>query len=108
MKSGRLLTHARRRAGLTQRELAERTGIPQPAIARIERNRVSPTIETLDRLLAGTGHQLDVARRIGEGVDRSLIRSARALTPEQRLVAAGAAGRNLTAFRHAAGRRETT
>ena len=101
MKSGRLLVHARRRAGLTQRQLAERTGIPQPAIARIERQRVSPTFDTMERLLAGTGHQLEVARRIGEGVDRTLIQSARSLTPEQRLLAAGAAGRNLSAFRRA-------
>lgn len=103
-----MLSYARRRAGLSQRELSHRTGVPQPAIARIERGRVSPTVATLDRLLAGTGHAIDVATRIGEGVDRSLIQAALALTPEQRVVAAGTAGRNLQAFRTAAlaGRRD--
>jgi transcriptional regulator with XRE-family HTH domain len=108
MNSARMLSYARLKAGLSQRELSHRTGVPQPAIARIERGRVSPTVATLDRLLAGTGHAIDVAARIGEGVDRSLIRAALALSPEQRVVAAGAAGRNLQAFRAAAraGRRD--
>jgi transcriptional regulator with XRE-family HTH domain len=99
MNPASLLTYARRRAGLSQRQLSERTGVPQPAIARIERGRVSPTVATLDRLLAGTGQTLALAPRLGVGVDRSLIRAALARTPEERLIAAGAAGRALRAFR---------
>lgn len=104
MKAGRLLSYARRRAGLTQRELSGRTGIPQPAIARIERGRVSPTLVTLDRLLAATGQSVELAPRLGEGVDRSLIHAALAQSPEQRIVAAGDGGRNLLAFLQAAGK----
>ena len=104
----RLLTHARRRAGLTQRELSDRTGIPQPAIARIERGGVSPTVATLDRLLAGTGQAIELSTRLGSGVDRTLIRAALAMSPEARVAKAGSAGRNLLAFRRAAreGRRD--
>jgi transcriptional regulator with XRE-family HTH domain len=102
MNAGRLLTYARRQAGLSQRALGERTGIPQPAIARIERGRVSPTLATLDRLLAGTGQSIELAPRVGEGVDRTLIRAALARTPEERVVLGGSAGRNLQAFRRAA------
>jgi transcriptional regulator with XRE-family HTH domain len=36
MNAARSLRHARRRAGLTQRDLAQQTGIAQPTIARIE------------------------------------------------------------------------
>lgn len=99
MNPGRSLSHARRRAGLTQRELAGLTGVPQPAIARIEAGRVSPRVGTLNRLLAAAGHALEVAPAIGIGVDRSLIREALRRTPEERLVAAGRAGRSLAGLR---------
>lgn len=62
---------------------------------------MSPRIATLDRLLAATGDALDLTPRIGKGVDRSLIRAALAKTPEQRVMAGGAAGRNLAAFERA-------
>ncbi len=98
MNAGRLLRQARRRAGLTQRALALRTGTPQPQIARIERGAVSPRLSTLERLLAQTGSTLELAPRIGAGVDRTLIQAALVRSPEQRVIAAGVAGRNLAAF----------
>ena len=73
--------------------------MPQPAIARIESGRVSPRVATLNRLLAAAGHALEVAPAIGVGVDRSLIREALSRTPEERLAAAGRAGRALTELR---------
>jgi predicted transcriptional regulator len=99
MNPARTLRHARRRAGLTQRALARLAGVPQPAIARIERGGVSPRVATLDRLLEATGHALEVQPAIGLGVDRSLIREALRLTPEERVEAAGRAGRRLEGFR---------
>lgn len=45
------LRTARERAGLTQRALAARSGVPQPHIARIESGQVVPKPETVDRLL---------------------------------------------------------
>jgi transcriptional regulator with XRE-family HTH domain len=102
MKTARLLSQARRRSGLTQRALAERAGVPQPAIARIERGRVAPSVATLDRLLRHAGYVLDLAALEGAGVDRTLIRAALARPAEVRLVSAGEAGRRLLAFRAAA------
>jgi transcriptional regulator with XRE-family HTH domain len=104
MNAAAALRYARRRAGLTQRALAAKSGVPQPAIARIECGVVSPRVVTLDRLLAATGDSLDLLPRIGDGVDRSLIRAALARTPEARIRAAGTAGRNLAAFLGEAGR----
>jgi transcriptional regulator with XRE-family HTH domain len=98
MKAARLLRHARRRAGMTQRELAAATGVPQPAIARIERGAVTPGIDTLERLLAGVGATLEVVPRLGVGVDRTLIRAALGRTPEERVMAAGLAGRGLATW----------
>jgi transcriptional regulator with XRE-family HTH domain len=65
---------ARRSAGLTQRELAARSGVAQPMIAKIESGRQMPRADTLDRLLRACGWELDMALRRGEGEDRSLIR----------------------------------
>jgi len=68
-----MLRQARREAGLTQRELASRARVPQPAVSRIERNHLSPRVETLDRLLRECGKGLDLVDRPGIGVDRTLI-----------------------------------
>jgi len=45
----------REASGLTQRELAERFGTTQSAIARLEAGNVSPSLPTLDRM----AHALD-------------------------------------------------
>lgn len=49
--------------GLSQRDLATRTGLTQPAIARLEAGETPPRLETLVRLTCGTGLRLrlDVA-----------------------------------------------
>jgi transcriptional regulator with XRE-family HTH domain len=83
---------------MTQRELAAVSGVPQPAIARIERGIVTPGMVTLERLLAGAGFTLEVVRRPGIGVDRSLIQTSLTRTPEERVLAAGQAGRSLGAW----------
>jgi transcriptional regulator with XRE-family HTH domain len=81
-----LLRRARRRARLSQRDLAALTGIAQPTIARIERGQASPRFDTVVRLLATCGYELDLVPRLdGSGVDRSAIRELLALTPEERL-----------------------
>lgn len=55
---GSLLREARRRAGLSQRELAERAGTSQSVVARIELGRTSPSADTLRRLLDAAGFEL--------------------------------------------------
>lgn len=51
---------ARKRAGLTQRELAERAGTTQSAIARLESGRTTPTFDTVLRLVRLCGLDLDI------------------------------------------------
>jgi transcriptional regulator with XRE-family HTH domain len=80
-----MLRTARRRAGLTQSELARRAGVPQPTISRIERGVVSPSVDTLVRLLRDTGMELEMLDRPKEdAVDRSLIREMLKKTPAER------------------------
>ena len=51
---------ARQAKGLSQKELAEITGIKQPAIARLENGHISPSVDTINRLLAPLGKRLAV------------------------------------------------
>ena len=44
--------------GLSQRELAERIGSTQPAIARLEAGGVSPSLGTLERIAEALGSAL--------------------------------------------------
>jgi DNA-binding XRE family transcriptional regulator len=52
---GRRLRTLRLAAGLTQAELARRTGIHRPNIARVEAGRHTPSLETLARLAQAIG-----------------------------------------------------
>jgi predicted transcriptional regulator len=83
--AARMLRHARRSAGLTQRGLTAKTGVPQETIARIELGRADPRVTTLDRLLEGCGYGLEHLPRLGIGIDRSQIRALLRLTPSERL-----------------------
>ena len=58
-----LLTEARRRAGLTGTELARRCGTSRPTLSAYEHGHVSPTLDTAQRVLGATGHQLSIIRR---------------------------------------------
>jgi transcriptional regulator with XRE-family HTH domain len=57
-ESADLLRRARARAGLTQRELARRTGVAQPLISAYEKGRRQPGADMLLRLLRATGHEV--------------------------------------------------
>lgn len=50
--AGDAVRRARERARLSQRDLAKRSGVPQPNIAAIESGRRSPSPATLSRLLS--------------------------------------------------------
>ena len=95
MEAGNLLRQARRRAGLTQLELGKRAGVTQASISRIEDSRVRPRFDTLDRLLEACGFSIELAPRLGEGVDRTAIRELLALTPAERARVAVEEARNL-------------
>lgn len=87
MSPSKLVREARRKAGLTQAQLAERAGTTQPVIARLERGGGNPTFETLERVLHAAGHRLELTA-VEQGlvtVDESLIREQLALRPSERL-----------------------
>lgn len=70
-----MLREARRRADLSQRELAARAGVPQSTVARIETGVIDPKASTLRRILRACGADIEAMPVLGEGVDRTLIRA---------------------------------
>lgn len=54
------LIDAREEKGLTQRDLAEMSGIKQPALARIESMKTTPQINTLLKILNPLGYTLAI------------------------------------------------
>ncbi len=55
------LTDARNSIGMTQKQLAEKTGIYQADISKIERGLSNPSVETLERLATGMGLKLRIS-----------------------------------------------
>lgn len=49
---------ARKSTGMTQKELAEKTGITQGDISRLENGSANPSLKTLQRLAEGMGMTL--------------------------------------------------
>jgi transcriptional regulator with XRE-family HTH domain len=90
---------ARRSAGLSQRQLAVASGVPQPTIARIESGKQMPRADTLDRLLRACGWELDMTPRRGQGEDAGLIDAWLALTTEDRAQRGAEYGRSLDRIR---------
>ena len=84
MRIGRLIREARRDAGLSQRALAQRAGVPQSTVGRIETERLAPRWTTVDALLRATDMTVELMPRAGIGVDRSQIRELLRLTPLER------------------------
>src|SRR5205085_1555214 len=85
MTSWAIVREARRRAGLTQRELAARAGTSQSAIARIERGRQIPSVETLQRILRACDLEMrfQIVTHVRHAGD--LIYATLELPPEARL-----------------------
>ena len=50
MSTGEKIKIARKKAGLTQRELGEKLGVSQSAVGQFERDRSNPKLETLEKI----------------------------------------------------------
>lgn len=86
MISDSIVLRARRRAGLTQQQLADRMGTTQSAVARLESSNANPSLSSLRRAVEATGYRLEMRLgRVPANVDESLIIERLALTPAERL-----------------------
>ena len=63
------MIEAREEKGLSQRELAEMSGVKQPAIARLESLKTTPQIDTLFKVLYPLGYTIEIVpiedKRVG-------------------------------------------
>lgn len=107
MTAGELIREARSRHGLSQRRLALRAGASQAWISRLERDELSPSVESLDRLLfvMGEGLQLGTESQLGDDEDRQWRRIHRARPMAERLEHAFDASGFASELRGAAGPR---
>jgi transcriptional regulator with XRE-family HTH domain len=88
-----LVREARRRAGLTQAELAERAGVPKSTVGRIESGARSPSADLVEQLVRAAGLELTVSLSEPDpGTDSMFERTLRR-TPAQRLADATRAAR---------------
>jgi transcriptional regulator with XRE-family HTH domain len=86
LEPGRLLREARKRHGLSQERLAIRAGTTQSAISRIEQERGSPTVRTLEELLHLMGEDLVLGSEKREtGIDLTLNQKNLEFNPAQRV-----------------------
>jgi transcriptional regulator with XRE-family HTH domain len=86
-----LVREARRRAGLTQRQLGARTGTTQSAIARIEGGATEPSYERVADLLRACGFELVPRLEPIDDSDWSVASSNLLLDPDARVRQHGAA-----------------
>ena len=54
--------HIRKKEKISQKILSELSGIPQPAIARIESGSSDPQVSTLSRILSPLGYELQIVK----------------------------------------------
>src|SRR5579859_6305847 len=90
MYAAHVLRWARLHTGLTQQTLAEKTGIAQSTISRIESGHFEPHVKTLRLLLRACGYDFELTPARGYGVDRSEIREQLKRTPTERAEAIAA------------------
>ena len=63
MRIGQRIAELRHQRGMTQYELAERTGILRPHISRIEQGRYSVGLDTLAAIAEALGCTIDFVER---------------------------------------------
>jgi transcriptional regulator with XRE-family HTH domain len=81
-----LIREARKRAGLTQAELAQRAGTTQSAIARIETGDTAPSFDSVLRLVRLCDLDLDIMLVPRDESDWTQALRLMQLSPEQRLL----------------------
>jgi transcriptional regulator with XRE-family HTH domain len=92
---------ARKRAGLTQRELAEKAGTTQSAIARLESGRTRPAFDDVLRLVRLCGMDLDIMLVERDDSDWAQALRQLQLSPVERIRRMEAVARQMVKLREA-------
>lgn len=68
-KIGLKIALLRKNAGLTQRELAEKSGLTQNTIYKVETGKFSVGIDTLCKITDALGYTVDIIKKIENNED---------------------------------------
>ena len=98
---GDLVREARRRAGLSQRQLAERADTVQPVVARWESGRTAISFDDVRRLVRLCGYDVEIMLVPLDDSDIAQARRLADLTGEERLDRHARVTRQLAALREA-------
>lgn len=101
MRASEVVTTARRRAGLTQAELAHHIGTTQSAIARLERGENSPSWDRVDEIVRACRLTLHVSLVEPDPVELATIRCSLDLAVDERWRRAVSSARFVLAGREA-------
>ncbi|MEZ5101215.1 MAG: helix-turn-helix domain-containing protein [Thermoleophilia bacterium] len=85
MRSARIIREARLRAGLTQAELAERSGRDRTVVARWEQGLVAPSVDTLVELVRACGFELPLEIVPLDDTNETQLKNAARTPPDRRL-----------------------
>ena len=85
MRSAALIIEARLLAGITQADLAERTGRDRSVIARWEQAVVAPSVETLTELVRACGFDLPLELEPLDISEDDRLKKNTMLSPERRV-----------------------
>ena len=62
--TSQILLDARREAGMTQSELADKINVTKSYISRIEKGVITPSVATFDRIMNALGMRIEVVKPI--------------------------------------------
>ncbi len=85
MWSATLIREARLRAGLTQQELADRSGRKRSVIARWERGVIEPSLETFLEIIGVCGFELPLELTLRDPAAYNQLEKNAILSPERRV-----------------------
>ena len=85
MKGNHLVREARKRAGISQAELARRAGTTQSVISRLERGVTAPSMRTLSELVRACGFDLQVRLLPADDHNWAIVQQNLRVSPTERL-----------------------
>lgn len=78
---GQILRRIRTEKDLTQEELADKSGVAQDKISKLENNNHNPTLDTVFRLLGALNYEIELRERSGSDEDESVSLGGLEISP---------------------------
>lgn len=73
MSIGPVLLQARESVGVIQLDLAQRIGVKQPTLSRMESGKITPNLKSIGRYVHALGGTAEIVIRVGDATWRAQI-----------------------------------